>query len=94
MPSISQLDPIGQQDLIERLKRIEGQARGVQKMITEGRDCHQIMNQVAAIKAATHALSGEMLEQFARYCMTHPDDFPSREQAIAQMVSAIVRGAN
>lgn len=91
MPSVSRLRPGIQQDLIDRLKRIEGQARGVQRMIEDGRDCNQVLHQVSAMKAATHGLSTEMLEQFALYCLTCPDEFDSPEQAVGEMVAAVVR---
>lgn len=39
-------------DILSRLKRIEGQARGIRKMIEEGRACEDIVIQVAALKAA------------------------------------------
>jgi DNA-binding FrmR family transcriptional regulator len=79
-------------EIVGRLKRIEGQARGVQKMVQDGRDCQDVMNQIAAIKAAANALSAEVLEAFALRCLRHPDAFPSPEQAIEQAVRAIVRG--
>jgi len=77
--------------MIARLKRVEGQARGIQKMIEEGRDCVDVMNQVAAARAAITALSGEMLEAFALRCLQHPEEFPSPEKAIEQAVRALVR---
>lgn len=40
------------QDLLRRLKRIEGQSRGLQRMLEEGADCEQVVIQVAAMKAA------------------------------------------
>ena len=79
-------------EMIARLKRIEGQAKGIQKMIDEGRDCVEVMNQVAAVRAAVTALSGEMLEAFALRCLRHPEEFPSPEQAFEQAVRALVRG--
>jgi DNA-binding FrmR family transcriptional regulator len=39
-------------DIITRLRRIEGQARGIQRMVEEGRSCEDIIIQVAALKAA------------------------------------------
>ena len=57
-------------DLTARLKRIKGQARGIQKMLEDGRDCSDVINQISAIKAATNALSVEALEAFALYCFT------------------------
>ncbi|MDD2485622.1 MAG: metal-sensitive transcriptional regulator [bacterium] len=42
----------GDNDLLARLRRIEGQVRGLQRMIEEGRDCEEIMVQFAATRAA------------------------------------------
>ncbi|MDI7247560.1 MAG: metal-sensitive transcriptional regulator [Bacillota bacterium] len=39
-------------DIVSRLKRIEGQARGIRKMIEDGRSCEEVVIQVAALKAA------------------------------------------
>ncbi len=44
-------------DITERLKRIEGQARGIQKMIQEHRNCGGIVTQLAVIKAAVNRVS-------------------------------------
>jgi DNA-binding FrmR family transcriptional regulator len=74
------------------LKRIEGQSKGIQKMIEEGRECADVMNQVAAVKAAVTALSGELLEAFALRCLRHPEEFQSPEAAVEQAVRALVRG--
>jgi CsoR family transcriptional regulator, copper-sensing transcriptional repressor len=46
-----------QSDLTVRLRRIEGQVRGVQRMIEEGRECPDILQQMAAIRSATHQAS-------------------------------------
>jgi CsoR family transcriptional regulator, copper-sensing transcriptional repressor len=84
--------PEGQRtEMIDRLKKIEGQAKGIQRMIEEGRDCIDVMNQVAAVKAAANALSGEMLEAFALRCLQHPEEFPSPREAVEQAVRALVR---
>lgn len=50
-------DHIMQGDLLSRLKKIEGQVRGVQKMIHECRDCGDIVTQLAAIKSAVNRVS-------------------------------------
>jgi CsoR family transcriptional regulator, copper-sensing transcriptional repressor len=44
-------------DLTARLRRIEGQVRGVQRMIEEGRECPDILQQMAAIRSAVHQAS-------------------------------------
>ena len=91
MPSIDRLPADERAEIISRLKRIEGQAKGIHKMVDDGRDCVAILDQVASIKAAVNALSGEMLEMFALHCLSHPEDFPSHEKAIEEMVRVVVR---
>ncbi|HAX25608.1 MAG TPA: metal-sensitive transcriptional regulator [Thermomicrobiales bacterium] len=91
MPSIDRLDADIREDMIQRLKRIEGQARGIQKMIDEGRDCSDVMTQISAMRSASHSLSTELLEEFALHCLRNPDEYPSPEKAVAQMVSMVSR---
>lgn len=91
MPGIRNLPDTQLDDLRARLKRIEGQAKGIQKMIDDDRDCIQVMDQMASIKAAVNALSAEMMGAFALHCMRHPDEFASPERAIEQAVQALVR---
>lgn len=59
-----------QRSVLARLSRIEGQARGVQRMIEEGRDCQQVVRQLAAMRAALGkaavAIIGENLEECLR----------------------------
>lgn len=49
---IKEVNPALYEDLVRRLKRIEGQARGIQRMLEEGDDCEQILIQLGAMKAA------------------------------------------
>lgn len=57
-------------ELMRRLKRIEGQARGIQGMLEAGRDCEDIVTQVVALKAAVQqvgvAMVGCLLENSLR----------------------------
>ena len=91
MPTIGEIDSEMRQDFIERLKRVEGQARGIQKMIEDERDCEQVLTQVASMKAAIHALSGQMLEAWALYCIGYPDQFSSPDVAARKMVDLVVK---
>jgi DNA-binding FrmR family transcriptional regulator len=91
MPSVNNLREDQRADIVARLKRIEGQAKGVQAMVHDGRECLDILNQIAAIKAAANALSAEVLEAFALRCLRHPEEFPTAEQAVEQAVRALVR---
>ncbi len=49
---IKENDPPLYDDLMRRMKRIEGQARGIQRMLEEGEDCEQIIIQLGAMKSA------------------------------------------
>lgn len=87
--TIAELDPEVRTLIMRRLKSIEGQARGIQRMVEDQRSCQEIMDQIAAMRAASHALSIQLLEEFALHCLRSANDSPSLEQAVAQMVSVV-----
>ena len=55
--------------LISRLKRIEGQVRGVTKMVEDDRYCVDILTQVSAIQSALNSFNKELLAQHIRTCV-------------------------
>ena len=57
--------------LISRLNRIEGQVRGIRRMVEEDRYCVDIMTQVSAIQAALGAFNKELLSQHIKSCVVH-----------------------
>jgi DNA-binding FrmR family transcriptional regulator len=61
------------ENLIHRLKRIEGQVRGVQTMLNEERDCQEIMQQLTAIHSAVQSTSRIFLQDYATTCFTEMD---------------------
>lgn len=89
MTSVNHLSEATRNDMTQRLKRIEGQARGIQRMMEEERDCQEVLNQIAAMRAATHALGMQLLEEFVLHCMQQPDNTLSKEQMVAQMIGAV-----
>jgi DNA-binding FrmR family transcriptional regulator len=62
------------EELITRLKRVEGQARGVQKMIMDGRPCEEILIQIAALKAGATQVAAHILVQYMEKCLTEGDE--------------------
>jgi DNA-binding FrmR family transcriptional regulator len=60
--------------LIQRLKRIEGQVRGVQNMLDEERDCREIMQQLTAVHSAVQSTSRIFLQEYATSCLAELDD--------------------
>ena len=59
-------------DLIARLRRVEGQVRGVEKMVQEDRDCAAILQQMSAIRSAVHHASLVLARAYAERCMLEP----------------------
>lgn len=57
------------EDLLTRLKRVEGQVRGIEKMIESDRYCVDILVQLAAIKSAVHQVALSLLESHTRGCV-------------------------
>jgi DNA-binding FrmR family transcriptional regulator len=60
--------------LVKRLKRIEGQVRGLQNMIEEERYCIDILTQVSAAQAALDAVALGVLEDHVRHCVRKGGD--------------------
>ncbi len=63
-----------QDDLMDRLRRIEGQVRGVQRMVEEGRDCRAILNQLTAVRAAAYQVSLLLVRDYATQCLRESDE--------------------
>lgn len=56
-------------DLINRLNRIEGQVRGVKKMVEDERYCIDILTQVSAVQAALNSFNKELLSNHIKSCV-------------------------
>ena len=65
MPAYSATKP----QILARLKRIEGQTRGVQKMVDDDRYCIDVLTQISAIQAALDKVALGLLDDHARHCM-------------------------
>ncbi|HEC34047.1 MAG TPA: transcriptional regulator [Chloroflexi bacterium] len=74
-------------DLLRRLRRIEGQARGVARMIEEGRDCQEVLQQLAAIRAAAHQASLKLMRSFAFECIQASEGSP--EEVVEALIRAL-----
>ncbi len=59
-----------EQDLQDRLSRIEGHVRGVKRMLVEHRDCESLLIQMAAIKAALNQVTIKLLEGHMETCVS------------------------
>jgi DNA-binding FrmR family transcriptional regulator len=82
--------------LLKNLRRIEGQVRGVHKMIEEDRYCVDILTQLAAIKAATNKIGLTLLEDHTRGCVKkaiqqHPDEGDSHIEELMEVIRAFTK---
>ena len=55
---------------LKRLRRIEGQVRGLQKMVEEDRYCADIMTQIASVHEAFRAVTRELMRNHLKHCAT------------------------
>ena len=60
------------EDLIKRLKRIEGQVRGVQQMLTDGRDCRDVVTQISAAGKALDQTGFVLVAAGLTWCLADP----------------------
>jgi CsoR family transcriptional regulator, copper-sensing transcriptional repressor len=76
--------------LLTRLRRLEGQVRGVQRMIEEDRWCPDVLAQIAAVQSALDAVAAGLVEDHARHCVIGgPQD--QQEERTAELMSAVKR---
>ena len=73
-------NPELQEKLVSRLRRIEGQVRGVEAMLSSGRECREIIQQLSAIQSALHGFSRTLLEEYAVTCLLPDESQPADRQ--------------
>ena len=74
--------------LLTRLARIEGQVRGVSRMVADDRYCMDILTQISAIEAALQKVSLGLLDGHARVCMAGDDD---TDPQVDELMAAVGR---
>jgi len=79
------------EEMIKRLKRIEGQTRGVQKMVQEERGCEDILHQLTAINEAVRSVSRMLAEEYAVECLQTTSTKAKSRAAIASMLDVLSR---
>ena len=75
--------------VIHRLARVEGQLRGVQKMIADDRDCREVFQQLIAIRAAVQSASLSYLQGVVSECLLNMDDSDDLDVQKATMTDLI-----
>ncbi|HEM2826100.1 TPA: metal-sensitive transcriptional regulator [Streptococcus suis] len=78
--------------MINRLKRAEGQLRGIQKMIEEEQECIDIVTQLSAVRSSINSMMGLVIAQKVQDCIENPSDNPELQEArLAEAINLIIK---
>lgn len=77
------------QALLRRLNRIEGQVRGVARMIEEDRYCVDILTQISALRSALDGLAMELLQDHTQGCVRNAVRLGGGEEAIGELMTVV-----
>lgn len=78
--------------LLNRLRRVEGQVRGIAKMVGEDRYCIDVLQQLSAVKAALDKVALGVLDDHVRHCMTAGTGDEGRmEEMTGELMGAVSR---
>ena len=72
-----ELDPLGMQPVINRIKRAQGQLAGVLRMLEEGRECEEVVTQLAAVSRALDRAGFAIVASGLQQCLTQGDELDS-----------------
>lgn len=94
VPSELPIAPGLKEQADKRLARIEGQVRGLRKMINEDRDCVDVLQQVASVHEALRGVGKLMMQRYLQSCATEgirSDDPDERDETYDELLKVIYR---
>lgn len=77
--------------LLRRLRRLEGQVRGVERMVQEDRYCIDVLTQVSAIQAALDKVALGLVDEHVRHCVVGGHGEGSQEELTDELMGAVGR---
>ena len=79
--------------LLKRLRRVEGQVRGVEKMVEDDRYCIDVLTQISAVQAALDKVALGLLDEHARHCVmgAEGDDQADKTDELMAAVGRLMR---
>lgn len=89
MPSYGYVD--NRDMLLKRVNRLEGQVRGIGRMIEEDRYCLDIVNQLSAVQAAAREISLQLLDGHVRHCVTDAVRADNAEPKLRELMETLGR---
>ncbi|HEY1591563.1 MAG TPA: metal-sensitive transcriptional regulator [Solirubrobacteraceae bacterium] len=79
------------QQLLSRLKRIEGQVRGIEGMVDEDRYCIDVLTQISAVQAALDKVALGLLDDHARHCVVGGAAGGTPDERTEELMAAVGR---
>lgn len=77
--------------ILKRLKRAEGQVRGVARMVENDEYCIDILTQINAVRAAVDKVAVELMRDHAKHCIAHAENEAEQNKKADELVNAISR---
>jgi CsoR family transcriptional regulator, copper-sensing transcriptional repressor len=91
---MSTMQPEAKTAVLKRLNRIEGQVRGLSRMVQEGRYCIDIVTQISAVRAALRRAEEEILRDHVSHCVEHAiasGDKKDQRRKITEIIEVLGR---
>ena len=77
--------------LKQRLRRIEGQVRGIERMVDDDRYCIDVLTQISAVQAALDKVALGLLDDHAHHCVVGASDAELQDERTDELMSAVGR---
>jgi DNA-binding FrmR family transcriptional regulator len=91
---MSIMQPVAKSSCLKRLSRIEGQVRGLARMVDEDRYCIDIVTQLSAVRAALRRVEEEVLRDHVAHCVEHAissGDADEQRRKVAELMAVFAR---
>jgi DNA-binding FrmR family transcriptional regulator len=79
--------------ILNRLRRLEGQIRGLQAMVESGQDCESVMTQVMAARSALNQVGLRIIGHSMKRCLTLPET-ATRDEVVDEALAVLLRFVN
>lgn len=78
-------------NIINRLKKIEGQVKGIQRMVDSGKCCDDIMIQISAVRSAINKVGGIILDTYIKDCLITSLKNEENDEKLNDLIDTIVK---
>lgn len=82
---------MNKKDLQDRLRRIEGQVRGIQRMVDKDQYCIDILTQLNSVTAALRAVGMGLLDEHVRHCVRDSIEQGNTDEKVEELLAAVAR---